>query len=99
MNNERALTILLEPHVSEKSAQSAGEASRLYAFKVLKDATKPEIKEAVEQLFEVQVKSVRIVNIKSKAARFGRTKGRHRAWKKAYVGLGPNQEIDLASAS
>ena len=97
MNSERALTILLEPHVSEKSAQSTG-AGRLYAFKVLKDATKPEIKEAVEQLFEVTVQSVRIVNMKSKPARFGRTKGRHKAWKKAYIGLGPDQEIDLVSA-
>ena len=97
MNDERALTILLEPHVSEKSAQSTA-AGRLYAFKVMRDATKPEIREAVEQLFAVKVESVRIVNIKSTAARFGRTKGRHKAWKKAYVGLGPNQEIDLGTA-
>lgn len=97
MSSERSLTILLEPHVSEKSAQSTG-AGRLYVFKVVKDATKPEIKEAVENLFEVKVQSVRVVNVKSKPARFGKTKGRHKAWKKAYVALGPNQEIDLVSA-
>ncbi len=95
MNNERALTILLEPHISEKSSQDSSDA--FYAFKVLKDATKPEIKQAVEQLFEVNVRSVRIVNIKSKLTRFGRTKGRHKAWKKTYVRLDPDQEIDLGS--
>jgi len=97
MNNERALNILLKPHVSEKSAQATG-VGCLYAFKVIKDATKPEIKQAVEQLFEVKVNSVRIVNIKSKTARFGRTKGRHSGWKKAYVGLAADQEIDLGTA-
>lgn len=98
MNNERALTILLEPHISEKSAQSAGDGKRVYAFKVLKNATKPEIKLAVEQLFEVQVESVRVVNNKSKPARAGKLQGRHKAWKKAYVGLSQGQDIDLGSA-
>ena len=98
MNNQRALTILLEPHVSEKSAQATGGRGRLYAFKVVKDATKPEIKDAVEKLFEVKVDSIRIVNVKSKPARFGRTKGRHSGWKKAYVGLAADQEIGSGSA-
>lgn len=97
MTSERSLTILLEPHISEKSAQSSG-SGRLYAFKVLKDATKPEIREAVEQLFNVKVSSVRIVNNKSKPARFGRIQGRHKAWKKAYVTLGSDQEIDLGGS-
>lgn len=97
MSNERSLTVLLEPHISEKSAQSSG-AGRLYAFKVVRDATKPEVKDAVEQLFNVKVQSVRIVNIKSKPARFGRTQGRHKAWKKAYVTLGADQEIDLGTS-
>ena len=97
MSSERSLTILLEPHVSEKSAQSSG-AGRLYAFKVIKDATKPEVREAVEQLFNVKVQSVRIVNVKSKPARFGRIQGRHQGWKKAYVTLGADQEIDLGTS-
>jgi len=98
MNNERALNILLEPHISEKSSQdNSGGEGAFYAFKVLKNATKTEIKQAVEQLFEVSVRSVRIVNIKSKLTRFGRTKGCHKAWKKTYVRLYPNQEIDLGS--
>lgn len=97
MNNERALTILLEPHVSEKSAQASG-AGRLYTFKVLKNATKPEIRNAVEQIFDVKVHSVRIVNVKSKPARFGRVQGHHQGWKKAYVTLGADQELDLAGA-
>lgn len=96
MNKERALTILLEPHVSEKSSQSSGNY-RLYAFKVIKDATKPEIKEAVEQLFNVTVRSVRILNVKSKPTRYARIQGRHKAWKKAYVTLGLDQELDLAA--
>jgi len=96
VSNERALTILLAPHVSEKCSQMSG-AYRLYGFKVAKDATKPEIKKAVEELFSVKVRSVRINNIKSKAARFGKTQGRHSAWKKAYVTLTQGQEIDLTS--
>jgi large subunit ribosomal protein L23 len=95
VSNERALTILLSPHVSEKCSQAAG-VHRLYGFKVAKDATKPEIKQAVEQLFSVKVRSVRVTNVKSKPARFGKIRGRHSAWKKAYVTLTQGQEIDLA---
>ena len=97
MNNERALTILLEPHVSEKSAQASG-TGRLYAFKVIKNATKPEVRDAIEQIFNVKVQSVRMMNVKSKPTRFGRIQGRHQGWKKAYVTLGADQELDLAGA-
>ena len=95
MNEERALTVLLAPHISEKSSQMSG-PYRLYAFKVAKDATKPEIKQAVEDLFSVTVRSVRVVNTKSKPARAGKTRGRHSAWKKAYVTLTQDQEINIA---
>jgi large subunit ribosomal protein L23 len=98
MNDERALTILLKPHISEKSSQASG-AYRLYAFKVIKDASKPEVKAAVEQLFKVNVRSVRILNVKSKPARFGRIQGRHKSWKKAYVALSIDQEIDIATGT
>lgn len=94
MNDERALTVLLEPHVSEKSSQVSGDY-RLYAFKVLKDATKIEIREVVERLFHVKVRSVRVLHVKSKPARHGRTKGRHKGWKKAYVSLASGEDIDL----
>ena len=67
-------------------------------FKVAKDATKPEIKQAVEALFTVKVRSVQVSNMKSKSARFGKTMGRHKAWKKAYVILALDQEIDLGGA-
>lgn len=97
MRDERLLKILKAPHVSEKTTQGAGEYSQI-AFKVIADAKKPEIRQAVEKFFAVKVKSVRVCNVKSKAARFGRTQGRTKGWKKAYVMLEKDQEIDLASA-
>ncbi len=95
MNEERLLTILLAPHVSEKTAYSAGEG-RQYAFKVIRNATKPEIKAAIKLLFNVEAGSVTTVNSKGKPTRFGRTEGRRKDWKKAYVTLVPGQEIDAA---
>lgn len=94
MNNERALLILLGSHITEKSSQMSGDY-RLYGFKVAKDATKPEIKQAVESLFSVKVRSVRVTNVKSKATNFKRVSGRHSAWKKAYVTLTQGQEINI----
>lgn len=94
MNSERALTVLLAPHISEKSSQMSG-AYRLYGFRIAKDATKPEVKQAVEELFNVKVRSVRVSNIKSKPAGVRKTRGRHSAWKKAYVTLALDQEIDV----
>ena len=94
MSSERALTILLAPHITEKSSKMSG-ACRLYGFKVAKDATKPEIKQAVENLFSVKVRSVRVSNIKSKSTGSGKKRGRHSAWKKAYVTLTQDQEIDI----
>jgi large subunit ribosomal protein L23 len=66
-------------------------------FRVAQDATKPEVKAAVELMFKVQVKSVQVANVKGKAKRFGRFEGRRRNWKKAYVCLQPGQEINFAA--
>ena len=66
-------------------------------FKVASDATKPEIKAAVELLFKVQVESVQVANVKGKEKRFGRFIGRRKNWKKAYVSLKPGQEINFAA--
>lgn len=97
MNQERLLKVLLGPLVSEKSARLADE-SQQFVFKVLPDATKLEIKKAVEQMFSVNVKAVRVVNVKGKTKRFGRMLGRRNDWKKAYVRVQEGQEIDLMGA-
>ena len=68
-------------------------------FRVAQDATKPEVKAAVELLFKVQVESVQISNVHGKEKRFGRFMGRRRNWKKAYVCLKPGQEINFAQES
>ena len=96
MNEATLLNVLLAPHVSEKTDINNG--YRQYAFKVLPQVTKPIIKQSVEKLFKVKVRSVNIVNVKSKEARFGRTIGRHQGWKKAYVTLERGQEIDFVGA-
>jgi large subunit ribosomal protein L23 len=83
--------------VSEKAAIAA-DASRQYAFKVITDATKPEIAKAVELMFEVQVEAVQTVNVKGKSKRFGAVQGKRADWKKAYVRLKEGQEIDFATA-
>ena len=95
MNKERILTILRAPHVSEKAAMSSNGYSQ-YVFKVASDSSKFEIREAVEQLFEVKVRNVRVCNVKGKQVRFGRMMGRQQDWKKAYVTLERDQQIDIA---
>lgn len=95
MMQERLLQILLAPHMSEKAAIGA-EKRREYVFHVATNATKPEVKQAVEALFETKVEAVRIVNVKTKPKRFGRIEGRSKAWKKAYVTLQVGQEIQFA---
>jgi len=94
MNQERLMKVLLAPIVSEKST-AMGERHNQVAFRVLQDATKPEIKAAVEMMFKVQVKSVSVLNAKGKAKRFGRTEGSRRNVRKAYVSLAPGQEINF----
>ena len=97
MNQERLLKILLAPHVSEKSNRVAERCNQV-VFKVTSDATKPEIRDAVELLFKVKVKGVTVVNVQGKRKRFGSTFGRRSDWKKAYVSLEAGNEIDFMMA-
>ncbi len=97
MSQERLMTVLLGPHLSEKSSTVA-EAHNQIVFKVRTDATKGQIKRAVEQLFDVEVEGVRVVNQKGKAKRFGQIRGRRSDWKKAYVRLAPGNDIDFLGA-
>jgi large subunit ribosomal protein L23 len=94
-SKERLMTVLVAPHVSEKSALVA-EKNNQIVFRVLRDSTKPEIKAAVELMFEVKVDSVRVVNVGGKAKRFGGRPGKRSDWKKAYVSLAEGQSIDFA---
>jgi large subunit ribosomal protein L23 len=94
MNQERLMKVLLAPIISEKSTAMA-EANNQVAFRVLRDATKPEIKAAVELMFKVKVDTVHVLNAKGKAKRFGRSEGRRRHVKKAYVCLAQGQEINF----
>lgn len=96
MNPERVFQILRAPHVSEKSAM-LGDSANQAVFKVAVDANKTEIKEAVEQMFNVKVANVRTVKMKGKSKRLGLHRGRRSDWKKAYVSLEQGHEIDLAS--
>ena len=94
MNQERIYQVLLGPHVSEKSTVISDDGSQV-VFRVTRDATKAEVKAAVEQLFEVKVRDVRVTTMKGKRKGFGRIRGRCSDWKKAYVSLQPGQELDF----
>jgi large subunit ribosomal protein L23 len=94
---DRLMQVLLAPIVSEKSTMMA-EKNDQVAFNVLQDATKAEVKSAVELLFKVKVNSVNMVNIKGKAKRFGKFTGRRNNIRKAYVCLAEGQEINFAEA-
>ncbi len=94
MQKERLMQVLLAPQVSEKST-FVGEKNNQYVFRVAAEATKPEIKAAVELMFKTKVKSVQVANVKGKEKRFGRFLGRRRNWKKAYVCLAQGQEISF----
>lgn len=93
-SQERLLQVLVAPQISEKATMIA-DANEQVVFIVTPDATKPEVKAAVELLFKVQVKSVQISNLKGKVKRFGRTMGRRSDVKKAFVCLMPGQEINF----
>ena len=95
--DDRLAKVLVAPIVSEK-ATSVAEKHNQVLFKVLRDATKPEIKAAVELMFEVKVDAVQVVNVMGKAKRFGGRPGRRSDWKKAYVKLAQGQTIDFAGA-
>jgi large subunit ribosomal protein L23 len=93
---ERLMQILLGPHVSEK-ATSLTEAVRQVVFKVRSDATKADVRAAVELLFEVKVARVTVARMPAKAKRFGQMRGTRSGWKKAYVRLAEGQEINFAA--
>jgi len=94
MNQERIFQILRAPHISEKSSV-VGDANNQVVFEVAVDATKPEIKQAVEELFKVKVTGVTTLNVKGKTKRFRGRAGKRAGWKKAYVSLAEGQEIDF----
>ena len=94
MNQERLMQVLLAPQISEKATWVADKNEQII-FRVVSDATKPEVKAAVELLFKVSVESVQIANVKGKQKRFGRYMGSRKNWKKAYVSLMPGQEINF----
>jgi large subunit ribosomal protein L23 len=96
-NRERLMQVLLGPHVSEK-ATSVAESGNQVVFKVRNDATKIDIRKAVELLFEVKVERVSVVRIPAKKKRFGQRAGARKAWKKAYVRLAPGQDINFMGA-
>ena len=91
---ERLMKILLRPHISEK-VSIIGDKYNQYAFKVIKCACKPEIKRAVEKMFNVKVESVRVLNKKAENKRVGRVMGKTKAWKKAYITLAEGNEIQF----
>ena len=94
MNEQRLMQVLLAPQISEKATYVADKNQQVI-FRVAPDATKPEVKAAVELLFKVSVESVQIANIKGKQKRFGRFMGSRKGWKKAFVCLKPGQEINF----
>lgn len=95
-NQERLLQVIVAPQITEKATQIADKHQQI-AFKVRRDATKPEIKAAVELVFKVEVEGVTVVNVQGKTKRAGRIMGRRSDWKKAYVSLKPGQEINFAA--
>lgn len=97
MNRERVFQVLTGPHVSEKSALVADDSNQ-YVFKVAVDATKPEIRAAVEQLFKVSVEDVTTVKVKGKVKRNRFGYSTKPSWKKAYVRVQAGQEIDFTAA-
>jgi large subunit ribosomal protein L23 len=101
-NQDRLMTVLLAPVVSEKTTFIT-EKNNQFVFRVAADATKPEVKAAVELLFstkdkKLQVQSVQMANVRGKQKRVGRFLGRRSAWKKAYVRLAPGHDIDFQAA-
>lgn len=94
MNQERLMQVLLAPQISEKATYVADKNEQVI-FRVAPDATKPEIKAAVELLFKVEVETVQVANVKGKVKRFKGSVGRRKGWKKAFVSLRPGQEINF----
>ena len=97
ISQERLLRIVLSPHISEKATIGA-EKNNEYVFQVIENATKPEVKDAIEFLFNTKVKAVRIVNVRSKKKLFRGIEGKRKGWKKAYVTLQSDQKLDVMGA-
>ena len=97
-NKERLMNVLIQPHVSEKSAMVAEKANQ-YVFRVIGDASKGEVKEAVELMFEVKVEGVNLLNKPGKTRRFKNIAGKRGGFKKAYVRLQDGQSIDFTGGS
>ncbi len=97
MNQERLMKVLIAPIVSEKSTRVA-DANRQFVFKVVKDASKPDVRKAVELMFDVKVDGVQIANVRGKTKRFGQSFGKRSDWKKAYVTLAEGHDIDFMGA-
>ena len=97
LNQERLLNVILLPHVSEK-ATIAAEKNNVYVFQVALSATKPEVKDAIESIFNTKVKAVRIVNVKTKTKLFRGIEGTRKGWNKAYVTLQADQKLEIAGA-
>ena len=95
MNDERLYQIIRAPHMSEKAAYGA-DGRNQHVFSVAPDATKPEIRKAVERIFDVKVQRVQVLNVKGKNKRFGTIQGRRNGWRKAIVRLKPGHDIDYA---
>jgi len=92
-SQEKLINVLLAPHITEKTSL-AMQNTNTYSFRVRRSSTKPEIKAAVELMFNVKVNGVQVVNETGKTRRFGKTMGRTQDIKKAYVRLAPGQTID-----
>ncbi|MDH3889041.1 MAG: 50S ribosomal protein L23 [Gammaproteobacteria bacterium] len=97
MNQERIMKVLIAPIVSEKSTRLADQ-NRQFVFKVVKDASKPEVRKAVELMFDVKVDAVQIANVSGKVKRFGGALGKRSDWKKAFVTLAEGHDINFMGA-
>jgi large subunit ribosomal protein L23 len=97
MSQERLMKVLVAPLMSEKTARLA-DRNRQFAFKVAANATKPEIRQAVEMLFNVKVTGVQVANMPGKTKRFGQTFGKRSDWKKAFVTLAEGNDINFMGA-
>jgi large subunit ribosomal protein L23 len=97
LNQERLMTVLVGPHVSEKASVVADKHNQI-CFRVRRDSSKKEIAQAVEMMFEVKVDKVQVSNVRGKIKRFGQTLGKRADWKKAYVTLAEGHDIDFVGA-
>ena len=97
LNSYLLASVLESPIISEKST-TAAESFNQFVFKVKKNATKKQVKSAVELMFNVEVDSVHVLNVKGKIKRAGKTMGKRSDWKKAYVKLKPGHDIEFSAA-